>query len=184
MINHLKNEFLDMQATHCYLIFHFCKIPSLTSFSLYFIVTTGEWLLTGVVSMNNSQHTASTQASGSSTKRNTAPSSPVFYPLWESGHTFLQHGHKLGVMGWPSQTSEPENSAMSVNSRSTFPSSASSPAFWNWLVAQSLLIVLVIEHNQTRETFRKIHFFLSNFSCFVSFSHKNFYLGDQIYCSI
>ena len=132
-----------MQATRC-LLYHFSKIPSLTSFSLYFIVTTGEWLLMGVVSMNNSQHTASVQASGSSAKRKMAPSFPVFYPFWESGHSFLIHGHKLGVMGWPSKTSEPENSAMSVNWRSTFPSSASSPAFWNGLVAQSLLIVLVI----------------------------------------
>lgn len=108
-----------MQATHCYLIFYIHRIPSLPSFSLHVIIISVESLRRGPVSTGDSHSHSQHPSLCSSSKRKMALSSPVFYLLWESGHTLLLHRDKAGVMGWPSQASEPDFSAKSVSSRST-----------------------------------------------------------------
>lgn len=155
-----------MQAAQYYLIFQVHKIPSLTSFSLYLNITSGESLLMGAMSMSNlhSQHPSLNFV----TEIKMALSSPVSTP-WKSRHTFLLHRGKVSIMAWPSQASGAERPLMFCYFKNNLP-------ILSYLLKQtgySHLTALVIRHYQEENLWKDIQ---ENTFLYVQFSHIKTYL--------
>lgn len=176
-----------MQATHCHLIFHVHKIPSLTSISLYFMITTGELLLMGAVSTDNSHpHSQHPSLCVQHQKEDGAVFTTLLPTLGIWAHfspTWTQGGyHGLALPGF--RTRE----FCSVCYFKAHLPILSSTAFWNGLGAQSHLIAWVLEHYQTRESERRsgehISLCLILPVLFLSHIKTFFYLGDLMQCGI